>query len=167
MKGKLGTGKHLDETMLQKPDGGVASGGKIPVAPTPPTPTPGSANGGGTWFDTGVTTGANTSANPGSNTHSNGVTTPAGTATPSGNGADLTNLFSGGKPVAAKQQRTANPTSGLNLLGQVESWGVGPATPLTNVAIKITKMTGAQLQKLLRDLPDGVTYGLDLEKETN
>ncbi len=29
------------------------------------------------------------------------------------------------------------------------------------------KMTGAQLAKLLKDLPDGVTYGLELDKEAN
>jgi hypothetical protein len=60
---------------------------------------------------------------------------------------------------------SAAPTSGLNLLGQVESWGIRPATTVTNVSLKVGKMTGAQLQQLLKHLPDGVTYGLDLEKE--
>jgi len=33
------------------------------------------------------------------------------------------------------------------------------------VALKIGKMTGAQLQALIKHLPDGVTYALDLDKE--
>jgi hypothetical protein len=61
---------------------------------------------------------------------------------------------------------SAPPTSGLNLLGQVESWGIRPATTVTNISLKVGKMTGAQLQQLLKHLPDGVTYGLDLEKES-
>jgi hypothetical protein len=32
------------------------------------------------------------------------------------------------------------------------------------VNLKVSKMTGAQLQALLKHLPDGVTYSLDLEK---
>ena len=36
---------------------------------------------------------------------------------------------------------------------------------LTNVLLKVGKLTGSQLQQLLKHLPDGVTYGLDLEKE--
>jgi hypothetical protein len=51
------------------------------------------------------------------------------------------------------------------LLGQVEAWGIRPATTVTNISLKAGKMTGAQLQQLLKHLPDGVTYGLDLEKE--
>ena len=49
----------------------------------------------------------------------------------------------------------------------MDSWGIGPATVVGNVSLKVTKMTGAQLQQLLKNLPDGVTYGLDLEKEIN
>jgi hypothetical protein len=48
----------------------------------------------------------------------------------------------------------------------VEAWGIGPATTVVNVALKIPKLTGAQLKKLLKELPDGFIYGLDLEKET-
>ena len=41
-----------------------------------------------------------------------------------------------------------------------------PATNVTNVNINVSQMTGAQLTELLKKLPDGVTYSLNLEKET-
>lgn len=56
-------------------------------------------------------------------------------------------------------------TSPLNLLGKTESWGIGPATTLKDVHISVGSMTGAQIQRLLKNLPDGVTYSLELEKE--
>jgi hypothetical protein len=148
MKGRLGTGKHLDETTMYLPDAVVTSGGKIPVVTVP-------GSGGATTITppgTGMVT------VPGS-------TVPAGT----GNGGDQPNLFgnSGGNGTATRSPLSAAPTSGLNLLGQVESWGIGPATTLANVSLKIGKMSGSQLHQLLKHLPDGVTYGLDLEKESN
>ena len=149
MRGKLGTGKHLDETTLHKPDAVVASGGKIPVTSTPTggaAPTGGSVIG-GSPLPLGDPGGSTTGPTP-------------------GNGPGNGSLF-GGTGTATRTPHAAAPTSGLNLLGQVESWGIGPATPVANVALKIPKMTGAQLQQLLKHLPDGVTYGLDLEKETN
>lgn len=56
-------------------------------------------------------------------------------------------------------------TSPLNLLGKVESWGVGPATQVKNASISIGNLNGSQLSKLLKNLPDGITYNLSLEKE--
>jgi len=50
-------------------------------------------------------------------------------------------------------------------MGKLESWRIGPATPVHNVRVTLTAANGAQLQKLLKNLPDGLTYGLDLEKE--
>ena len=50
-------------------------------------------------------------------------------------------------------------------MGKLESWSIGPATPVHNVRVTLTAATGAQLQKLLKNLPDGLTYALDLEKE--
>jgi hypothetical protein len=146
MKGKLGTGKHLDETTLHKPDAVAVSGGKIPVT--------------GTQTGTGTTSGG-TAVGGGTMVVGEGTATTGGTI---GHG----NLFGGGGgSTVTRTPHTASPTSGLNLLGQVESWGIGPATPVANVSLKIPKMTGAQLQKLIKDLPDGLTYGLDLERETN
>lgn len=150
MKGRLGTGKHLDETTMYMPDAVVTSGGKTPVVVIPggdgETLTP------PTLIPTGTTT------NP-------------GLAVPGQTGGDtgLGNLFGGTATITPPVNKpcSAAPTSGLNLLGHVESWGIGPATSITNISLKIGKMTGSQLQALLKHLPDGVTYGLDLEKEAN
>lgn len=54
----------------------------------------------------------------------------------------------------------------MNLLGEVEKWGINAATNVTNVNINVSQMTGAQLTDLLKKLPDGVTYALNLEKES-
>lgn len=58
------------------------------------------------------------------------------------------------------------PKTPIYLLGEVEKWAIGPATRVANVNINVSQMTGAQLNELLRKLPDGVAYGLNLEKET-
>ena len=50
-------------------------------------------------------------------------------------------------------------------MGKLETWSIGPATPVHNVRVTLDAATGAQLQKLLKKLPDGLTYSLDLEKE--
>ena len=50
-------------------------------------------------------------------------------------------------------------------MGKLESWSIGPATPVHNVRVTLGSSTGAQLQKLLKSLPDGLTYALDLERE--
>ncbi len=76
------------------------------------------------------------------------------------------NLFGGtGNGTAPTKPCSAPATSGLNLLGQVESWGIGAATCVLNVNLKVGKMSGAQLQALIKHLPDGITYGLELDKE--
>jgi hypothetical protein len=95
------------------------------------------------------------------------VVNPGPTGIATGGVTSLGNLFdgTGGATLSNPKPLLAPPTSGLNLLGQIESWGIGPATPLTNVALRIGKMTGAQLQQLLKNLPDGVTYGLEAEKD--
>ena len=56
-------------------------------------------------------------------------------------------------------------TSAVNLIGQVEKWGIGPATQLREVTIRVDAANGAQLQKLLRSLPDGLIYDLSLKKD--
>ncbi|WP_437191341.1 DUF499 domain-containing protein [Planctomicrobium sp. SH527] len=152
MKGELGTGKHLDETKMHLPDSITVSGGKtVTVDPNTVTATVSSP---------GVIVG------PAPQIGMSG-TTPGG-AVP-GNGGVPGNLFGGSgiEKTVTNKPCSAPPTSGLNLLGQVESWGIGPATSVKNVALKIGKMTGAQLQALIKHLPDGVTYALDLEKEEN
>lgn len=149
MKGKLGTGKHLDETILLMPDAVPVSGGKSTVGPSADSTLPGSSTG---TNDTGTLFGiGNVQVTP-------NISAPK----------PEFNVFGGGS--AATSQASIKPcsapaTSSLNLLGQVESWGIGPATSVNNVALKIGKMTGAQLQALIKHLPDGVTYGLELNKE--
>jgi hypothetical protein len=59
------------------------------------------------------------------------------------------------------------PTSPLNLIGTLEVWGIGPATTVEEVSIKVSAATGAQLKELLKKLPDGMTFELNLEKEDN
>src|ERR1035438_7272470 len=85
---------------------------------------------------------------------------PDGVASP-----DPDSIFGG--PVPAPLVTCHAPaTSALNLLGKTESWGVGPATSVKNVNLKVNQITGAQLQKLLKSLPDGISYKLDLDKES-
>jgi hypothetical protein len=75
-------------------------------------------------------------------------------------------IFGGGGPTTPSRTPLANPaTSPLNLIGKIESWGIGPATRVADVSIKVSAATGAQLKELLRKLPEGMTFELNLEKE--
>jgi len=56
--------------------------------------------------------------------------------------------------------------SPINLLGDVEQWGITDTSKLSNVNVNVTSMTGAQLKELVKKLPDGIKYGLNVEKET-
>jgi hypothetical protein len=69
------------------------------------------------------------------------------------------------KPDTPKQYRQSVPTSGLNLLGQIEKWGVKCENTVTTVSLKMEKMNGVQLNELLKNLPNGVQYILELEQE--
>jgi len=135
MRGKLGTGRHLDETYILRPQavpatGGVAlpGGEEQPIFPAgdqPPVPATGGATGPVTGGEDGDIFGGTTSFTP--------FSTPA--------------------------------TSALNLLGKVESWGISPGTQLQAMLLKVDNLTGAQLQDILKKLPDGMTYELGVEKE--
>ena len=149
MKGRIAavTGKQLDEVTLHKPGSVAISGGKAGGTTT--------GNGSGLVGGTGGMTGK------GTGTTDIGV----GARTDLGTGG-IGNLFGGSGGTATATPFSAAPTSGLNLLGQVvDNWGIGPATTVSNVNLRVGKMTGAQLRALLKHLPDGVTYGLGLEKE--
>jgi hypothetical protein len=105
-------------------------------------------------------------------------------------------IFGGGSTGAGSKPRIAlsnPPTSPLNLIGKLEGWGIGPASPVhevrlisvgsannrlvealkivgevnSEVSIKVSAATGAQLKELLKKLPDGMTFELSLEKEDN
>jgi hypothetical protein len=129
-----------------EPSAVLSTGGSTPPAPQPPGGTgDGGQPGGGTTPQpdhTEIPTGDQT--------------------TPSGGG-----IFGGGLPGGPKPRVTLSnpPTSPLNLIGKLEGWGIGPATPVADVSIKLSTATGAQLKELLKKLPDGMTFELSLEKE--
>ncbi|WP_176314319.1 DUF499 domain-containing protein [Burkholderia vietnamiensis] len=150
------TGRQLDEIFLLEPGAVPSTGGS-----TPPTPVPkdsdGELFGGGAMGPT----------SPGTSEQS-----------PLGGYAETVEVTPGSIFDNATSYGTANggadkprvklqnpPTSPLNLIGKLEGWGVGPATPVTEVAIKISSATGAQIKELLKKLPDGMTFELSLEKD--
>jgi hypothetical protein len=133
IKGKLGSGKELEQTFLLTPGATPQSGGASP----PPTVIPATAP----------------------------VTPPV---VPTG---DLPpNLFGSNEntppPTPTFRPYGTPPKTPVNLLGEVEKWGISAATSVTNVNINVSQMTGAQLTELLKKLPNEVTYSLNLEKET-
>jgi hypothetical protein len=89
-----------------------------------------------------------------------GATSEGGKTTPPGAGG----LFGGG-PSGPRESLHSDATSSLSLLGKLESWNITAGSQVHEVKININELTGAQLQKLIKGLPDGITYGLNLEKE--
>lgn len=152
------TGRQLDEVFLMEPSAVPATGG---TTPTPnPTTAPGGQSGG--LFGGSVTP----PPAPGVADSSSGGQMP--TPLPPG-----VSIFGGSDATTAPKTGVtlANPaTSPLNLIGKLESWGIGPATHVSEVAIKVrtasgSQLTGAQLKDLLKKLPDGMTFELSLEKK--
>ena len=142
MRGKLGTGKHLDETNLLRPQAVSHTMGVPGPMPQPngdPAPEP--------------------TAIPGR------LTPEAG----EGGTGDISPLPE--EPGGIFDEHSdlllyaSDATSALNLLGKVESWGIGTGSQLRDMALEVSSLTGAQLDKLLRALPDGVTYALSLKRE--
>ena len=133
IRGKLGSGKELEQTILSTPGASPQSGGTVPPTPvspitpviTPPLFPPDGA-----------------APNP---FEPSGPTPPAGPTF---------------KPFGSQ------PKTPVNLLGEVEKWDITAATNVNNVNINVSQMTGAQLIEILKKLPDGVTYSLNLERET-
>ena len=133
MRGKLGTGKHLDETYILRPQAAPhTTRGPGPVPPGAPDSLFERPN---EYQPDGP------SAEPAPKPHS---------------------IFGGASEFVPCASEATSP---LNLLGKVESWGIGPGTHVQDMALKVSAMTGAQLDKLLKALPDGVTYELNLQKE--
>jgi len=150
------TGRQLDEVFLMEPSAMPATGGTTPPAPQPPA-----GGSGGDIFGGGTTT---PPAPP-----VGGDNTPGSGTSP--NGGDI---FGGETNSITKPRIPLSnpPTSPLNLIGKLEGWGIGPATPVAEVSIKVSagknmQITGAQLKELLKKLPDGMTFELSLEKEDN
>ena len=74
-------------------------------------------------------------------------------------------LFGGGTNVGERARYQAPTTSSLSLLGKLEGWGVTGGSQIHNMNLSVSNLTGAQLEKLLENLPDGITYSLDMEKD--
>jgi hypothetical protein len=130
IRGKLGSGKELEQTILMLPGASPQSGGTLPL-PLPPATTP---------------------------TPTTPPSAPPTTTPPSPFGG------SAPQPIPANDSFGTPPKSPVNLLGEVEKWGISAATTVSNININVSQMTGAQLTEMLKKLPDGVTYALNLEK---
>ncbi|MGH7290951.1 MAG: hypothetical protein ACREJT_07065 [Myxococcota bacterium] len=139
MRGKLGTGKHLDETYVLLPQAVPHAEGvvppQLPVITTPPG-------------------GAVVPQPPGAGGEAGAAATPPGGS-----------IFGGSSTPSVRQLSTAGASSALNLLGKIESWGITTGTQVQDVQLKVANLTGAQLNDLLKRLPDGITYELLLNKE--
>lgn len=175
------TGRQLDEVFVMEPSAVPTTGGATPPLVSPA----GDSTGGGLFGSAGITP---SPTPPGvSNAPSGGFTSNP----PSGGG-----IFGGEPNTPGGKPRIAlnNPaTSALNLIGKLEGWGIGPASSVhavhlssvsnansrlvealkivgdatSEVSIKVSAATGAQLKELLKKLPDGMTFDLSLEKEDN
>ena len=141
MRGKLGTGKHLDETYILLPQNVPATGG-VAVPDTPPD-------------TSGISEG-------GIQSPTQPTATGGGTTTPSNENTTPVNIFGTGGIFIPY---SAPATSALNLLGKTESWNINPGTQIRSMKLKVDQLTGAQLKELIKKLPDGMTYDLSLEKE--
>ncbi len=139
MKGRLPTGRQLEETTLHEPGTTVSSGGAAPtITPTTTPVTP-------------------------EDSDKPDVARPNPTPTDTYDGSGL---FGGTTATINERIRLNAPaTSSLTLLGKLENWGINPGSQVYGCQLSVDKLTGAQLQDLLKKLPDGITYSLDLEKE--
>lgn len=146
MRGKLGTGKHLNETSILLPQAVPAVGG-VTLTDNGKQPDPG----------------------PGAQPTPGGGSIIGGPSVgESGGGQEITGgIFGGGSGTSIYTPLNVPKTSALNLLGKLETWGIQPATQLQSLRLQIDNLTGAQLQDLIKKLPDGMTYALDLEMEDN
>ncbi len=144
MKSKIGSGNDLDQTTITVPVASPVSTG-IPVAqPSSGAGNPVSQVGIGNLFDPTIAEPIDTSITP--------------TAQP-------VDIFGSASIRTRSPYQTDQATSALNLLGKIEGWGIGQCTEVFEVRLQIDKATGAQLKKLIQSLPDGITYGLYLQKE--
>ncbi len=143
------TGRQLEEIFLMEPSAVPSTGGAAPATDVP-------ANGSTGLFGGTTPTPPASATEP---TPGDQIAPP--TPTPGG-------IFGGANTgVTSKPRVTLHnpPTSGLNLYSKLEGWGIGPATQVNEVTIKVSAATGAQLSKLLKSLPDGLTFELNLEKD--
>lgn len=161
MKGRLGTGKELGETTILLPGAvppitvsGDRSGADVNLT----------GSGGG---QPSVTGGVGSSGGSSSVTTGNATPPPVNTDFVKETGGSLPpdSVFGGGPKPRTPLSNSA--TSAINLEGKLENWNISAATPVHQITLSIDQATGAQLKKLLRSLPEGLTYALGLEKETD
>lgn len=150
LRSKLGlTGRQLDEVFLLKPSAVPSTGGSAPVTPPAGTPPAG-----------GLFGGPGTGGEP----PTDGPTGTGPADDPGGTGPEPGGIFGGGTS-SGRTPLFSAPTSPLNLIGKMEGWGIGPATPVKEVTLKVSAATGAQLKEILKKLPDGMTFEISLDKE--
>ncbi|MBI2571916.1 MAG: DUF499 domain-containing protein [Candidatus Schekmanbacteria bacterium] len=155
VRGRLGTGKHLDETRLLLPQAVPRTGGVK-------KPTEG---------ETGTGSGDGGTTATGGDSEGEGADGSDTTTGEAGGGADIGDGEStgtvGGDIFGDGPTKTysAPATSSLNLMAKVEAWGIGQFTQVRSASLRVEGLTGAKLNELLKKLPDGVTYALDVEKE--
>ena len=141
------TGRHLDDVFVMLPSAVPATGGS--TQQQPPATVGGLFGGDGTMPPAPPV--------PGNDTTTSAPFAP----TPGG-------IFGGDTTSVKARTPLSNPaTSPLNLIGKIEGWGIGPATRVAEVSIKVSAATGAQLKELLKKLPEGMTFELNLEKEND
>ena len=150
IRGKIGSGSHLTQTTVHKPQPAGATGGGVlgvggGTSPTGPGPfLPGILGGGSTPERVGIVAPVNPFQ--------------SGEATvQSGDNETIPSP-------AASVHKLSSKTSALNLTGELEKWSALGQTPLRNITLRLDDMNGEKLVSLLRKLPDG-TYILELDKE--
>jgi hypothetical protein len=144
MRGRLSTGKHLDETHILLPQAVPQTGG---------LPPDGLFGGDGASL---VGDGGN--SNTGGDATADGG---SGDDVNTGGGSDSGQIFDADPTYVP---RSATPNSGLMLLARIQDdWGITPGTQVQELTLKVESLTGAQLKQILKALPDGMTYGLSLE----
>lgn len=147
VRGKLSnvTGTHLAQTTLHEPSATPSAGGVSPAVSEPP---PGAVPSGG--------------LPPGGLFGGGLPLTPApgfvGGA-PAAGGGGMTSAVPSAAPLL-----TSPANSPLNLLGTIEQWGIGGQTKVRVLRLSTEGFNGAQLQSLLRKLPEG-KYVLEVQKE--
>ena len=164
MRGRLGAGKHLDETRLLRPQAVAQTSGLSGTAPAPgrrhlrrriracratePGRRPASSR-------RGYAAASHLDWSPDRGTRREGNDRL--------HGAGAGNYALPGSSELVPHESLA--TSPLNLLGKMESWGIGAGTQIREVSLQTSALTGAQLEALIRTLPDGIEYELRLKQE--
>lgn len=168
MKGKIPTGRQLEETYLQLPQVTPSSDGSSPTPSDSATTTPLTNIGAGNRITvqpnptepSSVGQSGMTTVNSPYSTQPQPTTTTNESRGPTGD-----SIFDP-TPSVQVSHRSTSATSALNLYAKAtDDWCINPGSQVKNLSLRVEALTGAQLQKLLKNLPDGLTYALELDKE--